>query len=89
MLNGHPALQPSASNFKVDPEIDKTIRAHMAELKKIASGEISAEEFKTLTKLNSDIIYEKDRLFRVGLLLYSVSKYINTSLSFGRETSFT
>ncbi len=49
MLNGQdPALQPSASNFKVDPEIDKTIRAHMAELKKIASGEISAEEFKNL-----------------------------------------
>ncbi|WJJ98631.1 metalloprotease [Elizabethkingia anophelis] len=49
VLNGQdPALQPSASNFKVDPEIDKTIRAHMAELKKIASGEISAEEFKNL-----------------------------------------
>lgn len=63
MLNGQdPALQPSASNFKVDPEIDKTIRAHMAELKKIASGEISAEEFKTLTKLNSDINLSKDRL---------------------------
>ncbi|HAY3550744.1 metalloprotease [Elizabethkingia meningoseptica] len=49
VLNGQdPTVQPAASNFKVDPEIDRTIRAHMTELKQIMSGQISAEEFKNL-----------------------------------------
>ena len=49
VLNGQdPAVQPAASSFQVDPAIDRTIRAHMAELKQIMSGQISAEEFKNL-----------------------------------------
>lgn len=38
----------SAASFKFNPEVDKLIKAHTPELKKIASGEISATEFKNL-----------------------------------------
>jgi len=46
-----PSVTPnsaSASAFKINPDIESKIQAHMEELKKITNGEISVEEFKNL-----------------------------------------
>ncbi|WP_244614441.1 hypothetical protein [Elizabethkingia argenteiflava] len=43
-----PSVQPKAGRFRVNPEIDRKIQAHMGELKKISSGEMSDSEFKNL-----------------------------------------
>ncbi|NAW52181.1 metalloprotease [Elizabethkingia argentiflava] len=43
-----PSVQPRSSRFRVNPEIDQKIQAHMGELKKIASGEMADSEFRNL-----------------------------------------
>ncbi|NAW49893.1 metalloprotease, partial [Elizabethkingia argentiflava] len=43
-----PNFQPKASRPSINPEIDRKIQAHMGELKRIASDEMSDIEFKNL-----------------------------------------